>query len=145
MKRILTLCIIHNNTHILLGMKSRGFGEGRWNGFGGKVEEGIKREVREECKIVMADVKKRGILNFSFRDKPEVLEVHVFSGSKFRGEPAETEEMRPQWFRIEEIPYDQMWPDDRHWLPLLLSGKNFKGDFHFLDNNTLDRHTLREI
>jgi hypothetical protein len=31
-KRILTLCIIHKNSKILLGMKKRGFGVGFWNG-----------------------------------------------------------------------------------------------------------------
>ena len=36
-------------------MKKRGFGEGKWNGFGGKVEEGetilqaALRELKEEC------------------------------------------------------------------------------------------------
>jgi hypothetical protein len=30
--------------------------------------------------------------------------------------------MAPQWFPIDAIPYDKMWPDDRFWLPLLLQG-----------------------
>ncbi|CAN0505072.1 unnamed protein product, partial [Ectocarpus sp. 12 AP-2014] len=29
-----------DSKEILLGMKKRGFGEGKWNGFGGKVESG---------------------------------------------------------------------------------------------------------
>ncbi len=39
---------------ILLGMKKRGFGEGKWNGFGGKLEPGermiqcAQRELEEE-------------------------------------------------------------------------------------------------
>jgi 8-oxo-dGTP diphosphatase/2-hydroxy-dATP diphosphatase len=36
-KKLLTLCIIYQHSRILLGMKKRGFGAGRWNGFGGKV------------------------------------------------------------------------------------------------------------
>lgn len=50
-KKILTLCIIHQENKVLIGMKKRGFGEGRWNGFGGKVqenetiEEAAKREL----------------------------------------------------------------------------------------------------
>ena len=39
-KKIMTLCCIYNNGRILLGMKKRGFGAGRWNGFGGKVHDG---------------------------------------------------------------------------------------------------------
>ncbi|MEK7607017.1 MAG: DNA mismatch repair protein MutT, partial [Patescibacteria group bacterium] len=39
-RKLLTLCFIHQSPRILLGMKKRGFGAGRWNGFGGKVEAG---------------------------------------------------------------------------------------------------------
>ena len=54
-KKILTLCIIHQHSKILLGMKKRGHGVGKWNGFGGKVEKGetieeaARRETKEEA------------------------------------------------------------------------------------------------
>ena len=38
--KILTLVLIRESAKVLLGMKKRGFGQGRWNGFGGKVEKG---------------------------------------------------------------------------------------------------------
>ncbi len=38
--KLLTLVFARQPGKILLGMKKRGFGEGRWNGFGGKVEKG---------------------------------------------------------------------------------------------------------
>jgi len=151
MKKLLTLCIVHNDKEALLGMKKRGFGKDRWNGFGGKVKEGesveeaAKREMEEEAGIIALNFKKRGILSFKFENQPEILEVHVFSATDFSGQPVETEEMKPQWFKIDRIPYDQMWPDDKYWLPLLLNGKNFQGNFYFLDNDTLLRHQLREI
>jgi len=31
--------------------------------------------------------------------------------------------MRPQWFDFADIPYDQMWEDDRLWLPMVLQGQ----------------------
>ena len=40
MKKLLTLCIIYHHHKILLGMKKRGLGIGRWNGFGGHLEDG---------------------------------------------------------------------------------------------------------
>jgi len=63
MKKIQTLCLIHQHPKILLGMKKRGFGQGRWNGFGGKVApeetvlEAAKREMLEEAglEIVLAE------------------------------------------------------------------------------------------
>ncbi len=57
---------------------------------------------------------------------------------KFIGEPKETNEMTPRWFDISQIPYEQMWSDDAHWLPLLLADKTFRGKFHFDKPSTAD-------
>lgn len=137
MKKVLTLCLVQKEDKILLGMKKRGFGQGRWNGFGGKVtngesiEEATKRELAEEAGIIAKDIKKRGVLNFHFENDPEVLEVHIFSSNDFNGQPQENEEMSPRWFLYDEIPFSEMWPDDKYWLPLFLTGKKFKGKFLF--------------
>lgn len=137
MKKILTLCMVIKDNQILLGMKKRGFGVGRWNGFGGKVEEpetieqGAHRELEEEIGIKALDMQKVGILDFSFENDPKVLEVHIFKVLNFTGEPVESEEMKPEWFSFDNIPFDQMWSDDKYWLPYLLENKLFKGAFLF--------------
>ncbi len=133
----MTLCLVHQHPRILLGMKKRGFGAGRWNGFGGKVEDGetieeaAAREMREEAGLEAVAMEKSGVIDFEFENDTKVLEVHIFRVTKFGGEPLETEEMKPQWFHIDEIPFEQMWPDDAYWLPLLLEGKKFQGRFLF--------------
>jgi len=38
-RKILTLAMVRKANAILLGLKKKGFGEGKWNGFGGKVEK----------------------------------------------------------------------------------------------------------
>lgn len=137
MRKVSTLCIIHQHPNILLGFKKKGFGEGKWNGFGGKVERGetieeaARREVEEEAGIVVDGMRKVGVVDFEFKSDPEILHVHIFLAKKFFGEPRESEEMRPAWFDVEQIPYEGMWLDDKHWLPLLLSGKKFRGRFLF--------------
>jgi len=137
MKKQLTLCIVQQNNKVLLGMKKHGFGVGRWNGFGGKVEEketieaGAMRELREEAEIEAVELNKVGVIDFEFENDPKLLEVHIFLVTKFIGEPKETEEMKPQWFDVGKIPYNQMWSDDIYWLPMLLDGKKFKGKFLF--------------
>lgn len=143
MKKVLTLCAIHQPPRLLLGLKKRGFGAGRWNGFGGKVEAGespqqaAKREVQEEIGIRPLDLKARGKMYFRLDDTDSDLEVYLFSASEFTGEPRETEEMRPQWFDEAEIPYEQMWPEDKYWYPYLFAGKNFNVYAHYKDNETL--------
>ena len=137
MKKVLTLCIVHKHPRILLGMKKRGFGEGRWNGFGGKVEKGekikdaAKREVLEETGAAAGDIKKAGVIEFEFKGNPEILKVHVFITSELVGEPQETDEMKPKWFHVDKIPFKKMWPDDEYWLPLVLSGKKITAKFWF--------------
>ncbi len=129
--------MVFKNDQILLGMKKRGFGEGRWNGFGGKleegetIEEGAARELEEEVGIVAKGMEKIGILDFSFDSDPKLLEVHVFKVTEYSGEPFESEEMKPEWFNFENIPFEQMWSDDEYWFPLMLNNKQFKGKFHF--------------
>lgn len=152
MPKLMTLCLVQQDNRLLLGFKKRGFGQGRWNGFGGKphdgesIEEAAKREMEEEVGIIPADIKKRGVLTFEFADQPKmILEVHIFSATKFSGQPIETDEMKPQWFAIDQIPYSEMWPDDTYWLPLFLAGKNFKGSFYFRDYDTLLSHQVEEI
>lgn len=144
----LTLCIIHNHPKILLGMKKRGFGAGRWNGFGGKVEPGetvedaAKREIFEEAGIKVNSLEKIGKVDFEFLGDPEILEVHIFKAENFYGELAESEEMKPQWFHIDEIPFPEMWPDDKYWLPLFLKNKKFRGRFLFEGQNEIISHSL---
>ena len=137
MKKSLTLCMILKDNQILLGMKKRGFGIGRWNGFGGKVEEGETieqgaiRELKEEIGIDALNIKKVGILYFSFQNDTKILEVNVFTVIDFTGEPIESEEMKPQWFSFDKIPFSQMWTDDIQWFPFLLNNKLFRGEFLF--------------
>ena len=112
---------------------------------GESVEDAAKRELKEECGITALDLEEIGILNFTFEKDPGLLEVHLFRVSNFYGEPIETNGMKSQWLHRDNIPYDSMWPDDKFRLPLFLNGKKFNGDFHFLDNNTLIRHNIKEL
>lgn len=149
--KILTLCIIHQHPMVLLGMKKRGFGVGRWNGFGGKVkagetvEEAALRELREEAGIIAARLERRGIIDFEFRGNPEILETHIFKGNGIEGELQESEEMRPQWFHVGEIPFANMWPDDKHWFSLFLQDKKFRGRFLFDDSDNILEMKLEEV
>jgi hypothetical protein len=47
------------------------------------------------------------------------------------GEPEETEEMKPEWFDLDKIPYHEMWKGDDQWIPKVIENKKFKGEIHF--------------
>ncbi len=139
MKTLMTLCIIRDGERILLAEKKRGFGMGFWNGYGGKVEMGeaieqaLVREVREESGLNLRTYEKRGEMEFHLADGA-IKEVHIFEGVSWEGEPVETEEMRPEWFPISQIPLDQMWPSDVFWYPFFLKKEYFKGTIIFDEN-----------
>lgn len=148
MKKILTLGFLLKKNAICLAMKKRGFGEGNWNGFGGKVEDGESielgtvREIQEESGVVVSetDLEKVVVNEFFFVDGKH-LEVHTFFIRTWKGEPMETEEMRPQWFPYTEIPYDAMWADDAYWLPRVLRGEKLSGKVWFKE----DGKTIEEM
>ncbi|TSC89540.1 MAG: 7,8-dihydro-8-oxoguanine triphosphatase [Parcubacteria group bacterium Gr01-1014_3] len=151
MRKILTLCVVHQHPRVLLGMKKRGFGAGRWNGFGGKVqagetiEDGAKRELLEEAGITVNKMEKVGLMDFEFQGNPEILEVHIFRAEDFAGQPSESEEMKPAWYHVNEMPYDKMWPDDIHWFPLFLAGKKFQGKILFGEADKILEMEIKEV
>ena len=72
-----TLCFLQKDNKLLLGMKKRGFGQGKYNGFGGKLQEGetiiqgVLRELKEECGIQVQEDngEKKAELSFVFPHK----------------------------------------------------------------------------
>jgi 8-oxo-dGTP pyrophosphatase MutT (NUDIX family) len=149
--KMLTLCLYRQDGRILLGKKKRGFGAGKWNGFGGKVEEGetveaaARREMQEECGLTVREMRKCGELAFSFEGALTGLDVHVFDVTQVEGEAAPSTEMDPAWFPEDAVPFTDMWADDAHWFPLYLAGKSFRGKFVYSAKETLVRHWLLEL
>lgn len=136
-----TLCLLLREEEILLAMKKRGFGVGRWNGAGGKFdpEKGDKnileaaiRETEEEIGVKVKNLKKVGFFRFRFPGNPDYdQDVSLFLSKEWEGDPLESEEMLPKWFKFKEILYKKMWPDDTYWMPHVLQGKKLKADFTF--------------
>ncbi|XP_048186312.1 oxidized purine nucleoside triphosphate hydrolase [Perognathus longimembris pacificus] len=149
--RLYTLVLVLQPQRVLLGMKKRGFGMGRWNGFGGKVqdgetiEDGARRELQEESGLTAEVLHKVGHIVFEFMGTPELMDVHIFCTDSVQGTPVESDEMRPQWFHQDQIPFHDMWPDDSYWFPLLLQRKKFCGYFKFQGQDTILEYSLREV
>ena len=137
---IATLCEIIKDGKLLLKKASRGVSKGNWNGLGGRIEnneteiENVIREVKEESGLTIDNPKKHGVITFyqGGRDKVFAI-VHLFSTDRFDGEIKPSDEGELRWFDINSIPYEEMWPDDVFWLPLVLEGKGFNAEFIYDD------------
>lgn len=133
---------------ICLAMKKRGFGMNRWNGVGGKVNQGVEsiaeatiREAKEEILVEVKSLDKVAELEFYFPHNPSFNQlVHIYFTEEWLGEPQESEEMRPEWFKVDKIPFDKMWADDIFWLPEVIKGNFIRASFTFgLDDNVIDQ------
>ncbi len=135
------LCFIHVENKLMLIHKKTGLGKGKVNAPGGRIEpaetaeQAAIRETQEEIGLTPLNLRYMGELHFIFRDGYS-LHGTVFFSHSFSGTPIETIEALPFWCPVDEIPYDNMWADDRLWLPVVLSGRRFKGYFIF-DNDTM--------
>ena len=149
-----TLLLLKSNDQILLAMKKRGFGEGKWNGVGGKIEVGesieqaLVRECQEEIGVTPKNWRQVAELDFvqdANTPNPWHMYIHAYITNEWEGEPIETEEMMPKWFDVEDIPYGDMWDDDEFWLPQILADKKVFGEFTFDENDRLLTHDVQVV
>ncbi len=141
-----TLLFVIRNGQVLCIRKKRGLGAGKINGPGGRIDPGESaeqaaiREVQEELCITPVDVQPCGELDFQFVDGYSIC-VYIFTAPDYRGEPEETAEAIPLWLSTEHMPYDEMWADDRLWMPLMFAGQTVGGRMIF-DGDTLLDHEI---
>lgn len=150
-----TVCFLLRNkpeTEVLLGFKKTGFGAGKYAGIGGRVEtnetipQAAIREVEEEIgvKILPSDMQYLGTVRFLFPAQIEwSQQVSIFITRSWQGQPSESSEMSPRWFKPAEIPYDSMWQDARHWLPLVLQETMLHMQFIFKPDNETVAEVIR--
>ncbi|WP_461174553.1 8-oxo-dGTP diphosphatase [Arthrobacter sp. Z1-9] len=130
-----TLCFLlrdgNSGPEVLLGLKRTGFGTGKIVGIGGHVEPGeseaeaVVREVREETGVTVRqeDLADAGVVQFVFPARPGWdMHTRLFTARRWAGEPEDSDEITPEWFRTDTLPVDRMWQDADHWLPVVLEG-----------------------
>lgn len=142
-----TLCLLTKGSppgQVLLGYKKIGFGAGKYTGIGGKVEPGETivhaaiREMEEETSIKVSeqDLQHVGRLTFLFPYNPAWSQVvHVFRVMAWEGNPAESNEVIPGWFEVNQLPFGQMWQDAPYWMPIILKGEFLQMRFVFENDN----------
>ncbi len=132
-----TLVYLARGDSVLLIRKLRGHGAGKVNAPGGRIEAGESaeacaiREVAEEVGIRVQSLSLHALLRYDDPTEGLAMAGYAFVSSDFQGARARTAEADPFWCRINEIPYDEMWENDRIWLPRVLKGERIRADFRF--------------
>lgn len=140
-----TLVFVFRDDEVLLINKKTGLGKGKVNGPGGKVDPGETpeqaaiRECQEELHITVSELEYCGEHCFQFVDGYSI-HVYVYRTRKFTGLPTETREAEPLWVPVDSIPYDDMWEDDKHWLPMVIRGEKFQTRWIFDGDRMVDYH-----
>lgn len=144
---------------VLLGLKKEGKPPivGKYTVFGGHKRptetevDGMKREFTEESKLEAKEWKMVGFLRWFLHEGKiwKLVSSPIYIITSFEGKEGETNEMKPKWFNIDEIPYLETWADTKIWMPVILSGFKVKGDFWYSrkDSNLLikvDFNILKE-
>lgn len=134
---------------VLLIRKLRGHGAGKINGPGGKPEPGesplqcVLRETEEEVGIKPREIQHAAVLRFIDTQGDDWL-GYIYVAAGCLGVPRATAEATPLWYPLERLPFDEMWEDDRYWLPRILNGERLEGEFLF-QSGVLRAYRLRSL
>ena len=132
---------------MLLIRKKRGLGKGKINAPGGRLEAGETfeqagiRETWEETKLHVRQLEEVATLSFAFTDGYG-LYVKAFFAYAYDGKPEETEEAFPFWHPWSQMPWEEMWADDPHWLKPVLKGHYATGKFLFEGDTMLTKELV---
>ena len=142
-----TLVFVFRDDEILLINKKTGLGKGKVNAPGGKVEPGetpeaaAVRECHEELDIRVSKLEYCGEHRFQFLDGYSI-HVWVYRTRDFEGVPTESREASPLWTRMDQIPFEKMWEDDKYWLPMVIRGERFQARWIFDGDRMADHEIL---
>ena len=146
-----TLWIMIKNNKIFLWEKMRGFAKWVLNWVWWKQEgsetiaECMIREAKEEINIDIIKQESVWKMTFIFEEKPELnLVVYLYNILDYTWKITESEEIKPFWFDLDNIPYKKMWELDKDWLPRIL---NWEKDIEYkawydYDNWNLLRYNI---
>jgi 8-oxo-dGTP diphosphatase len=141
-----TICHVIRGRALLLKKANRGISVGKWNAPGGKSEPGeapeecARREVLEETGLRVSRLFDHGALTFMM-DGGKTLHTRarLFSTSDAKGRARSSDEGPVRWFKLDALPYDEMWEDDLFWIPLMLRGLRFNATFTY---DAANRHVV---
>ena len=143
--KLATLCYVMDNKSNKTLMihrvkKENDYHEGKWNGLGGKFDEGegpedcVIREVKEEAGLTITNPRMHGFISFPMFDKKEDWYVFIFTAEEFSGELIDSHEGNLAWIPNEKLTKLNLWDGDKIFLEWLFQDKFFSAKFIYEDS-----------
>lgn len=120
--------VINIHGYLLFGRKQTGVGKGRLTWPGGKLDghaslhDCAEAEVRHKTGLNVDFLQRYGVIETIHADAPHLRrQVHIFLTRDHDGNLRASQELTDlRWIDYEDFPWEQMWPSDRLWMPLVL-------------------------
>lgn len=148
----LAICHVIKNGTLLLIKGEEGINKGKWNAPSGelasneKSDKAAMRHAFQQTGLYVNKVVHHGTIRLFLNGKVEYdYKIHVYSTKIFSGDLKPNIKGEARWFNTGELPFYEMWADDKYWVNLVLEGKRFDADF-FLDekNENVVKYQIRE-
>ncbi len=146
-----TLCYVKKNNKTLMihrVKKKNDMHQGKWNGLGGKLNDGetpeecVIREVWEESGLEIEKPKLKGILTFPEFSQGKSWYVFLYEAREFTGSLIESCEGNLEWIKDEEFVNLNLWQGDRYFLKWMDENKFFSAKFIYKDGELKQRHVF---
>lgn len=148
----MAICHVIKNGTTLLIKAEEGLNKDKWNApsdelaTGERPDKAAMRSVFQQTGLYVSKVFNHGTIRLFLNGKVEYdYKMHVYSTKLFSGDLKPNIQGEPRWFGANELPFYEMWADDKYWVNLVLEGKKFDADF-FLDekNENVVKYQIRE-
>ena len=102
--------------------KENDYHEGKWNGLGGKLEQGespedcVIREIKEETGLTIKSPQMHGFITFPLFDKVDDWYVFIFSAYEFEGSLIDSPEGNLAWIPNDKLTSLNLWDGDKIFL-----------------------------
>lgn len=145
--KLATLCYVMKDNKVLMlyrNKKENDYHEGKWNGLGGKFEQGetpeecAVRELKEETGLDVFNPLLKGIITFPMFDKIEDWYVFLFVIKEFQGELIDSPEGHLEWIDKDKLFGLNLWDGDKIFIPWLFQEKFFSAKFNYSNGEFVD-------
>jgi 8-oxo-dGTP diphosphatase len=147
--KLATLCYVINkksNSTLMIHRvkKENDYHQGKWNGLGGKFEQGespeecATREIKEESGLTVKSITMKGFITFPMFDGKEDWYVFLFVTDDFEGELIDSNEGDLAWIPNEKLTEINLWDGDKIFISWLFKDKFFSAKFNYKNGEFID-------